>query len=338
MEVQFNERLQVIGDYAFEYCTALRSVTLPSTVTELGRRAFEGCTNLTEVRFSEGLRVIGDYAFASCTALRNVFLPRTATYLGRWAFHYCTNLTEVRLNEGLQAIDERAFASCRALRSVTIPSTVTRLGQHAFVYCLNLLEVRFLNQQHFVHSLLDEEREDQRSPNHVSLNEIIHTGGNVVFCRCPSLATVKISTSWALSERIQRLPRECKLSLKERIRDLPCLELMQDGNVFACFPVVSSVSEAEDDSDSGSEYEYGIAFQDTNIETSRSLYQVLRWIAFHELKESSILIELAMWKSRIDGAMRVLREDCRAPIPDPVKLSIMEYCGFVGFLEPVIGY
>ena len=118
------------------------------------------------------------------------------------------------------------------------------------------------------------------------------------------------------------------MSLIVRIHDLPCLELMQDGNVFACFPVVSSVLEAEDD--------YGFDVQNTNLETSRSLHQVLRWIAYHELKESSILIELAMWKSRINGTMFVSRQNCRVPIPGPVKHLIMEYCGFVGFLDPTI--
>ena len=62
---------------------------------------------------------------------------------------------------------------------------------------------------------------------------------------------------------------------------------------------------------------------------------MLQLIAFHELKEASILIELALWKTRIEGTVDS-RVDCRVPIPDPVKSLIMEYCGFAGFLEPVI--
>ena len=70
---------------------------------------------------------------------------------------------------------------------------------------------------------------------------------------------------------------------------------------------------------------------------SRSLYGILQMIVFYELKESSVVIELAMWKSRIDGETGVeTRADCRVPIPDPAKSSIMEYGGFVGFLEPAI--
>ena len=118
---------------------------------------------------------------------------------------------------------------------------------------------------------------------------------------------------------------------------MPCLDLTIDGNVLACFPVVERAQDddAEDGSDSEAEDNvFGV--QDINLETARSLYRVLQLIAYHELKESSILIELAVWKSRIGGATSVPRADCRVAIPDPAKSSIMEYCGFAGFLEPAI--
>ncbi|EJK63106.1 hypothetical protein THAOC_16257 [Thalassiosira oceanica] len=68
--------------------------------------------------------------------------------------------------------------------------------------------------------------------------------------------------------------------------------------------------------------------------TAESLHQVLRLISYRELKESSILIELAVWKSKLVADRA--RADCRISIPDPAKRLIMEYCGFTGFLEPAI--
>ncbi|EJK61095.1 hypothetical protein THAOC_18467, partial [Thalassiosira oceanica] len=93
-----------------------------------------------------------------------------------------------------------------------------------------------------------------------------------------------------------------------------------------------SDNEADDDFDT----EEGDIFdvQDTSNETARSVYQLLRLIAFHELKESSILIELAMRKSGMDGDRS--RVDCQVAIPDTVKCLIMEYCGFAGFLSPAM--
>ena len=52
-----------------------------------------------------------------------------------------------------------------------------------------------------------------------------------------------------------------------------------------------------------------VQFTDADYQVARSLYQVLQLFAFDELKESSILVELAMWKSRIDGATSVPRAD-----------------------------
>ena len=49
---------------------------------------------------------------------------------------------------------------------------------------------------------------------------------------------------------------------------------------------------------------------------------------------TSILIELAVWKSRFDEDEA--RADCRIAVPDPAKFLIMEYCGFTGFLKPAI--
>ena len=107
-------------------------------------------------------------------------------------------------------------------------------------------------------------------------------------------------------ERMARLPQECRLSVERRIRESHHLELTQDHNVFACFPIVSRAS------DTGAD----VAIADvpcTHFQTAESLNQVLRLISFHWLKESSIPVELAMWRSRFDE--NLAREDCRIPIP-----------------------
>jgi len=334
-EVQFDEgALQVIGESAFAGCTALRGVTIPSSVTELGTNAFYYCRNLTELHLNDGLRTIGDGAFNHCGQLRSVTIPSSATKLGAYLFWSCHNLVNVQLNEGLQCIDVRAFHACTALRCVTIPSTVTKLGRWAFDHCSYLSDViflggqRLLNEEFLARRLSDEEG--------ILRQEVVGilTDDGSAFRGCP-LTRVKISISWAVSERIARLPFERRLSVEERIRNLLRLELVPDGNVVAHFPLVRryAAAEAEDDSDSEAE-EMAVDIQDTNNATARSVYQLLKLIAFHELKESSILIELAMWKSMVDGDRS--HADCRVAIPGPAKSLIMEYCGFAGFLRPAM--
>ena len=342
VKVEFNEGLQIIGDNAFAECTALRSVSLPSTVTKLGECAFGWCSNLAEVQFNEGLQIIGVSAFGFCTVLRSITLPSTVTELGKDAFLCCYNLVKVQFNEGLQTIGECSFGDCTALRSVTIPSGVAEFGRRAFEGCRNLVEVillggeRLLNQEFFARGFCGEQ---WGLLNQEALEKtLFHEPDDhqtFVFRDC-QLTRVKISIAWSVSVRMARLPPECRVSVEERIHILPRLELMQDGNVLACFPLASRASddESEDYSDSEDDSDTRFDIQDTNQQTARSVYWVLQLIAFHELKESSIVIELAVWKSRIDENRA--RPDCRVAIPGPAKILIMEYGGFADFLRPAI--
>ena len=330
--------LNDIGDETFSDCTALQQVAIPSSVTMLGNHAFRGCINLAVVQLNEGLQIIGGYgAFCDCRALRQVTIASSVTKLAIGTFEYCTNLAEVQLNDGLQIIERSAFHDCTSLRSVTVPSSVAKLEQLAFWSCANLTEMillggeKLLNQGFFDRGLSSEDG----VLNQLRIDEMIspNRGYTYAFCDCP-LTTIKISVPRALSERMARLPQECRLSIEGRIRDMRRLELTQDDKVLACFPVVSWTAGADDASDTDDEHHGAVDVEDTNNQTAESLHQVLRMISFHELKESSILIELAMWKSRFDedGA----RADCRISVPDPAKILIMEYCGFTGFLEPAI--
>jgi hypothetical protein len=47
-----------IGRSAFEHCTGLRSVTIPGNVTSIGHEAFYGCTGLTSVMFKGSNTII----------------------------------------------------------------------------------------------------------------------------------------------------------------------------------------------------------------------------------------------------------------------------------------
>ena len=278
-------------------------MTIPPLVTKLGHRSFSGCINLGGVRLKEGLQVIGASAFYQCKALQSVTIPSTCTYLGKAAFGCCANLSEV-----------------------IFLSDYTKLGKAAIGCCTNLSEViflggkRLLNQDFVARGLFSKE---QGLLNERILEALVNTGRIEAFSRCQSLTTVKISITWALSERMARLPQVCRLSVEERMHGLRRLEL-QDGDVLACFPIVT-INGGND-----------VNIQDTNLETTRSLHQVLQLIVFHELKEASILIELTMWKSSIYGAVSAPRAECRVSIPDPAKCAIMEYCGFAGFLVPSI--
>ena len=65
VEVEVPEGATVIADGAFERSRVI-SVTLPDTVTTIGKRAFAGCVNLKTVKLPVELLLIDDEAFADC--------------------------------------------------------------------------------------------------------------------------------------------------------------------------------------------------------------------------------------------------------------------------------
>ena len=78
----------------FASCTSLKTVTLPSTVIEIGSYAFYECDSLEEINLGNctELTSIGDGAFDHCESLKTVTLPSSVTTIDKWAFGNCTSL------------------------------------------------------------------------------------------------------------------------------------------------------------------------------------------------------------------------------------------------------
>ena len=66
--------VSAVGDGAFSQCAAIRSLTLPDTVTRIGTEAFSSCNSLESLNLSGSTSEVGPYAFAGCRMLRNVVL------------------------------------------------------------------------------------------------------------------------------------------------------------------------------------------------------------------------------------------------------------------------
>ncbi|MBQ8289117.1 MAG: leucine-rich repeat domain-containing protein [Clostridia bacterium] len=138
--VNFPSTLTAIGQEAFYGC-AVKSLTLPGSLAEMGALAFGECTDLTTLVLKTGIVEIGEMAFSGCTALRSVTFPSTLEIIDSAAFSSCTALESVDLPDGLQEIGGNAFSQCKGLNSIILPDSVTTLGTGAFEYCSNLKSV-----------------------------------------------------------------------------------------------------------------------------------------------------------------------------------------------------
>lgn len=139
-EVKWNgkkKKVVEIGDYAFECCYELKSVSIPSSVYYIGRFAFDNCRLLEEINIPNGVEAIKVSAFSSCP-FTSIDIPNTVTAIGAYTFAGCSNLKSVILPNSLETIEGGLLSDCRNLESVKIPNTVTSIKHRAFQYCRNL--------------------------------------------------------------------------------------------------------------------------------------------------------------------------------------------------------
>jgi hypothetical protein len=97
----------------------IKGIILPNTLTSIGNYAFNGCSGLTSVTIPEGVTSIGGFAFAQCSGLTSVSIPGSVTSIGNYAFNGCSGLTSVSIPGSVTSIGYAAFADCSGLTSVT---------------------------------------------------------------------------------------------------------------------------------------------------------------------------------------------------------------------------
>ncbi|MCR5666170.1 MAG: leucine-rich repeat protein [Eubacterium sp.] len=135
-DVEIPQGVTKIGENAF-YGMPITSVSVPSSVLEIGPYAFNNCQKLETVTFAEGSKLskIDEAAFYYCYLLKNIVLPDTVRELGANMFYYCYTLDTINVPEGVTEICDYAFYNTSGLKNVTLPSTLKRIGKNAFGTC-----------------------------------------------------------------------------------------------------------------------------------------------------------------------------------------------------------
>ena len=124
----------VIGSYAFYFCSVLTSLTLPAGFTEIGINAFFGCDGLKEVRFcindnldtylTKGHPYIdvdcGIKYYINDKEITSIEIPSNVTTLGQCVFQGCSGLTSLTLPAGITSIGSSAFRGCSGLTSIYV--------------------------------------------------------------------------------------------------------------------------------------------------------------------------------------------------------------------------
>ena len=152
-----------IDGYAFYRCTGLTSITIPDSVSQIGRYykdwndfGFDGCTSLTAINVDVGNK---NYCsengilfnkdktklirYPEGKAYKSYVIPDSVTSINSYAFENCTSLVSIAIPYSVTNIDNSAFRGCTSLTSVTISDSITSINYYAFENCTSLKDVYY---------------------------------------------------------------------------------------------------------------------------------------------------------------------------------------------------
>lgn len=132
-----------IGDNAFQSIN-VSTVTIPNTVTSIGKYAFCASYGLGSLNLPNSLEMLENNAFYGSSGLTSIVIPNNITKLEPFTFDGNSDLVSVTLPDNLKTIGNRVFTHC-PLENVVIPATVTEIDELAFADCKNLKSISFLS-------------------------------------------------------------------------------------------------------------------------------------------------------------------------------------------------
>ena len=158
-ECRIKEGTTIIAEEAFEECSELETVILPSSLKYINSSAFSSDVNLKNVQISSGLKELGDKAFDECTALEKISVDPANTAFksdengvlyskdGAQLIKYPAGKTDAEfgISEGVEKICKDAFRACAALKRVEFPGSLREIDDSAFFDCQQLDDVKLPN-------------------------------------------------------------------------------------------------------------------------------------------------------------------------------------------------
>ncbi len=123
-----SDGIQSVSKNAFQGCSAIESISFPSSIQKVESGAFSGCSSLKTVTIRAGVDSIPDYAYS------DVFMKR---------FESDPSNVTLCLCEGYKTIGRRAFSGCSSFSNIVFPLGLKEISMGAFYGCSSLTELVF---------------------------------------------------------------------------------------------------------------------------------------------------------------------------------------------------
>lgn len=155
--IKIPNNIKNINSYAFYDCRDFTSITIPSSVIEIGESAFSGYNKLQDIYITDiaawcnisGLYNLMDYGSSSKNLYLNnelvtsILIPDGVTAIPPSAFRNCSSLINITIPNGVTSIGDYTISGCSGLMSATIPSSVGAIGNYAFYNCSKLRNIKY---------------------------------------------------------------------------------------------------------------------------------------------------------------------------------------------------
>jgi len=118
------------GNYSFQYNYDLEMLAVPSSITSIGSNALQDCRSLRSLTVPSGITNFTNVC-QGCYSLKTAVTP--ASNIGTNAFNGCSQLEDITFsNTSTTTIGNNAFSGCTYLTSIIIPQSVTSIGSGAY--------------------------------------------------------------------------------------------------------------------------------------------------------------------------------------------------------------
>lgn len=150
-EIEFEEGVEYIGAYMFYGFENISMPKFPTTLTEVGEKAFYNCKKIEgELTLAKQLTSIGESAFESCTGISGTLeLANAEVDIGKYSFYGCTGINKVIIKDETTGIKYGAFNGCTGIKELQIPISIDSEDNNGsqtsvpFIKCTNIEKVTF---------------------------------------------------------------------------------------------------------------------------------------------------------------------------------------------------